>query len=347
MAKQYIQPEPRRGTEAVILRDAIAAFGEMTALPVVVKQEHVRLPEGTADAIVELQKGKGMIVEVKRTLTHATAGHVAAQLARFKKPGLLVTDYVTPPMAERLKELNLFFIDTIGNAYIQLPTLFVYVTGRKPQQKLQQEKRVRALRPTGLKVIFALLCRHDLINAPYRDIAKAAGVALGTVGWVFYDLQRLGFVRETKAQGRIVENRLGLIEKWVDAYIRELRPKLRPRRFRVSDTEWWKHADLQKFDMWLGGEPAAGRLTKYLRPEITTIYGDTHFAKLAAKIKPTKDEHGNLELLEKFWHFELPATEKGPPLAPPLLVYADLVATGDARNIETARIIRERFLGNP
>ena len=346
MANRRTQPKPTQGAEAAILRDALAAFEATTAIPVAVIQEHARLPEGEADAIVELPKGQRMVVEIKRTLTQATAGHIAVQLARFKKPGLLVTDYVAPPMTERLKALDIHFIDAVGNAYVRLPNLFVYVTGRKPREKLRHEKRVRALRPTGLKVIFALLCRHDLVNAPYRNIAQDAGVALGTVGWVFFDLQRLGFVRETKA-GRILENRPALIEKWVEAYNHELRPKLRPRRFRVANPEWWKHEDLKKFDMWLGGEPAAALLTKYLRPEIITVYGDTDFAKLAGRIKPSKDEHGNLELLPKFWRFELPATDKAFPLVPPLLVYADLVATGDARNIETAQLIRERFLAKP
>ncbi|HMF76515.1 MAG TPA: type IV toxin-antitoxin system AbiEi family antitoxin [Bryobacteraceae bacterium] len=31
-------------------------------------------------------------------------------------------------------------------------------------------------------------------------------------------------------------------------------------------------------------------------------------------------------------------------LAPPLLVYADLMATGDPRNLETAKILYEQFL---
>ena len=96
--------------------------------------------------------------------------------------------------------------------------------------------------------------------------------------------------------------------------------------------------------MWLGGEPAAAVLTKHIRPEVVTVYGDTYFAALARRIQPIKDEHGNLELLQKFWHFDVPRADKRYPLVPPLLVYADLVATADARNIETAQIIRERFL---
>lgn len=341
---ERIQPKPLKGTEAAILREALEAFEAVTAMPAAAVKEHVRLPEGVADAVLKLPDGKTFIVEVKRTLTPATLGQVAAQLARFKKPGVLVTPYVTPPMAERLKALDVPFMDTAGNAYIRLPNLLIFVTGRKPQAPTPREKRVRALRPTGLKVIFALLCRPDLIDAPYRDIAQAAGVALGTVGWVFYDLRRLEHLRETKAHGRVLEDREGLINKWVEAYARELRPKLKPRRFRVANADWWKTEDLAGLDMWLGGEPAAGVLTKHLRPEVTTIYGDTHFATLARRIQPAKDEHGNLELLQKFWRFDLPRADKRYPLVPPLLIYADLVATADARNIETAQIIRERFL---
>jgi len=183
-----------------------------------------------------------------------------------------------------------------------------------------------------------------LVNTPYREIAEAAGVALGTVGWVLQDLRRLGYIRETKARGRIHEDLPVLIDKWVEGYVRELRPKLRPRRYRVENADWWKHEDLPGLEMWLGGEPAAAILTKHLRPELVTVYGDTRFATLARKIRAIRDDHGNLEVFQKFWVFELPQLDKRLPLVPPLLIYADLVATADARNIETAQIIRERFL---
>lgn len=212
---ERVQTQPLKGTEAAILREALEAFEAVTAMPAAAVKEHVRLPEGVADAVLRLPDGKTLIVEVKRTLTPATLGQAAAQLARFKKPGVLVTPYVTPPMAERLKALDVPFMDTAGNAYIRLPNLLIFVTGRKPQAPTPREKRLRALRPTGLKVLFALLCRPDLIDAPYRDIARAAGVALGTVGWVVDDLRRLGHIRETKTRGRVLEDREGLIAKWV------------------------------------------------------------------------------------------------------------------------------------
>lgn len=335
---------PQMAEEQQILMQALEAFKQATDREATVLKTEVQLPQGLADAEIQLANGEKRLVEIKRNLTPATLGAAIAQLARLGKPGMLVTGYVNQQMAERLKALNVAFLDTAGNAYLNTPKQFVYVTGRRLRTPEPREKRVRALRPTGLKVIFALLCRTDLVNAPYRDIAAAAGVALGTVGWVFYDLRRLGYITETKANGRVYADRGGLIDKWVEAYAHQLRPAIKPQRYRVVDVDWWKTEDLTKFDMWLGGEPAAAVLTQYLRPEVVTVYGDTQFAALARKVKAVKDEYGNLEVLQKFWDFELPQLDKLHPLVPPLLVYADLVATGDGRNIETAQLIREQFL---
>jgi hypothetical protein len=336
--------QPAAVEEQQILIQALEAFKQATAREVALLNTEIRLPQGFADAEILLADDEKRLVEVKRNLTPATLGAAVAQLARFGKPGMLVARYITPPLAERLKELEIAFLDTAGNAYLDTPKLFVYITGRKLEKPAAREKRVRALRPTGLKVIFALLCRPELINAPYREIAAVAGVALGTVGWIFYDLRRLGFVTETKAHGRVYQDRGGLIDRWVEAYAHQLRPTLKPQRFRVADADWWQNEDLAQYEMWLGGEPAAAILTGHLRPEIVTVYGDTNFAALARKVRPIKDEYGNLEVLQKFWDFEVVQDNTLPPLVPPLLVYADLIATADARNMETAQIIRERFL---
>jgi len=49
---------------------------------------------------------------------------------------------------------------------------------------------------------------------------------------------------------------------------------------------------------------------------------------------------GEVEIFKTFWGFEY----HQPPYntVPPLLIYADLIATGNARNLETARIIYEK-----
>jgi hypothetical protein len=49
-----------------------------------------------------------------------------------------------------------------------------------------------------------------------------------------------------------------------------------------------------------------------------------------------------VEVLARFWHCDHELAGQG--VVPPLLIYADLLATGDLRNIETAKVIHERYL---
>lgn len=46
-------------------------------------------------------------------------------------------------------------------------------------------------------------------------------------------------------------------------------------------------------------------------------------------------------MLDKFW-----TQEETDETAPPLVIYADPVATADGRNLETAQIIYERYLAD-
>ncbi len=334
--------------ENQILNNAIAAFKNTTNLPAEVLTEEIRLPVGIADAEIRLADAEPLLVEIKKTLRPATIGAAMAQLQRFGRPGVLVTDYITPQIAEKLKELNTPFLDVAGNVYLKTPNTFIYVTGRKRPEELTPQGHNRAFRAAGLKVIFTLLTLQGQLKATTREIAYNAGVANGTVGNILKDLEKLGFIYRSKNKGLVIENKDRLIDNWVEAYPRELRPKLKIQRFNILHPDWWKEFTYdrwQKHQMWLAGEPAAAVLTKYLYPEMITVYGRPDFKKLAnIVVQPMRDAKGNFELLEPFWNFETEKLDEVHRLCPPLLIYADLVATGDARNIEVANMIREQYL---
>ena len=330
------------------LVDALDAFKETTGLPADIVDVDVRLPEGYADAEICLDGAPPLLAEIKRTIRPATLGVVMAQLQRFGRPGVLVTDYITPQLAEKLKKLDIPFLDVAGNVYLRTPNTFIYVTGRKKPEELIPQGHNRAFRAAGLKVIFTLLTLQGQLKAPTREIAYNAGVANGTVSNILKDLEQLGFVYRSKTKGLVLENKDRLIDNWVEAYPRELRPQLKAQRFNILHPDWWKEFTYdrwQKNQMWLGGEPAAAVLTKYLYPEKITVYGRPDFKKLARIVgQPMRDTRGNFELLEPFWNFETEELDEVHRLCPPLLIYADLVATGDARNIEVANMIREQYL---
>jgi hypothetical protein len=89
-------------------------------------------------------------------------------------------------------------------------------------------------------------------------------------------------------------------------------------------------------------EAAAAWLTEYLKPQKITIYANQPISRFLMRNKIKKDPDGNIEILRVFWNFEVDWHKK--KVVPPLLIYADLLATGDARNIETARMIYENEL---
>lgn len=271
-------------------------------------------------------------VEIKRNLRPAMLGAVLHQAAGELGNTLLVTDYITPPLADKLREQGIQFIDLAGNAYLNAPPLLVWVKGQRQRElPIAREAKGRAFQATGLQVVFALLCKPEAVNLPYREIAALANVAHGTVGWVMPDLIKLGYVVEINKKRRLVE-RIELLKQWVDAYTGRLRPKLILGRYDVENLDWTAKIDATKYDLLLGGEPAARKITGHIRPGTATFYGEKVTPKLLMDYRLRPDRNGNVEILKKFWAF----TDSEPGVVPEILIYADLLATGDARCLEIA-----------
>lgn len=314
-------------------------------------------PKGGAGADAWLRLGWGReqklyAVVVRRRLTPAVLGPVLHQLAGIKGQALLIADYVTPPMAQRLRENGAAFVDAVGNAWLEQPGLVIWHTGNKPAAVPKAGKAARVFQPAGIRVVFALLCEPDRVNAPVREIANAAGVAHGTAGHILDDLRRMGHVlefgRRAGARGharqRQLHQRRRLLDVWVEVYAQVLRPQLDPRRYRALNAqtqEWWKKATYREIGAWLGGEGAAELVTRYLKPQDITIYADDRAAFLK-KHKLVVDPQGPVIILDRFWNFEL--RWEFPDVVPPVLIYADLLATGDGRCLETAEMVYDKYL---
>ncbi len=272
------------------------------------------------------------VAELKRGLRRATLGAALHQLANHGEQGLLVADYVTPPMADELRRRGVQFIDAAGNAWLTQPPLHVWVKGERPREALAPPTQGgRAFQATGLQVLFALLCRPAAVDLPYREIAALAGVAHGTVGWVMAELPQLGFVATLRKRRRLIDAER-LLKRWVDAYPQRLRPKLLLGRYDTRKLDWVEAIDATRYGLLLGGEPAAARLTQHLRPGTATFYGNKVEPNLLTDQRLQPDRNGNVEVLRRFWNFE----GETPGMVPHLLVYADLLAIGDARCLEIA-----------
>jgi hypothetical protein len=262
--------------------------------------------------------------------------------------GLLITPYVTKELSEHCRAIDLQFVDTCGNAYLHAPGLYVLVTGEKNERGQRSLKPPRGLtNAAGLRVVFALLCKPELVTAPLKQIASQAGVSLGTAYNALEDLERRGYlINRSNADRRVLLERRRLMEEWVINYPSTLRPKLENRRFSAPDPQWWKKADLLDVEYAWGGEVAANKMTKYLKPATQTLYVEssdmgTFIKSLALEHRIRPDPDGDVEVLEKFWHWEAQSKSH---VAPPLLVYSELLALLDPRAQETADVIKEHFI---
>jgi hypothetical protein len=341
--------------QAILLR-ALEALQRTTGFTGNVVEREPMIAQGfRADVRVEIEANEqcyGYMTEIKRIDRFATLANIKNQCARYGDHLLLVAPRVTIELAEKCRELGLQFIDTAGNAYLRGPGLFVLVKGQRLIEgediQLAEQQGKRAGTATNLRVFFALLCKPELLNAPYRDLNQAAGVALGTIGWVFYDLNARGYITGVKGKGdRVLLERQRLVQEWVTNYPIKLRPKLNPRRFRAPKIDWWKEVDITKYGAQWGAEVAAEKMTGYLRPHALTIYlhkdqGQKNLTRMVAEHKLRADLQGDIEILDAFWDFE--DEKQMPETVPPLLAYADLIATLDPRNLEAAKLIHERYL---
>lgn len=335
----------RTPRENEILTQALGALA--TNLPPEFKIEVPTLPEPPfqGGALIRFRTpGETLefIAEIKPTVPkpHRLLYYIQKErLCRI----LLVTRYVNPVEADEMKKEGLQFIDTAGNAYFNQQGVFVFIKGNRPRPELVRTGRTPVFQAAGLKMIFALLCEPQLLAATYREIAIAAGVALGTVGFVMTDLKQRGFLIHDKPAGQKLINKKELFERWVTGYIQKLRPKLALGKFKGED-QWWDRRQLEG-GVW-GGEVAAAKFTQYLRPEIATMYtAPDKMHEIVLKHRLKKDPEGNIELLRKFWK----RSEPFPGLAHPILAYADLLAIGNQRDLETARVLYDkeifRFIG--
>jgi hypothetical protein len=336
--------------KANILQDAVEAFKKNIEIPIEIGIEaaepNIQL-DAQVDRILRMtvrDKELRFYADVKTNLTNVTLAQVVLHKINETEMGevMLVTRHVNPQMANQLKGKGIQFIDTAGNAYINQPPLYIFVKGNRPPEAFRPVPMKRAFKPTGLRIIFAFLCNPGLENRPYREIAAIANVALGTVGWIMRDLKEMGYLLDMGKRGKKLVEKEKFFALWVTAYPEQLRPKLILGRYKGA-TYWWENKILDVNKAQWGGEVAAAKLTQYLKPQDATLYIDpAQLTQIIIDNRLRKDPAGDTEILERFWK---PTKEQlNENTVHPLLIYADLLATGNQRNIETAKIIYEQYI---
>jgi len=275
------------------------------------------------------------------------AEHLAGLAQRI--PGLVVlTPAVGRFLGDFLAKHGVNFVDLAGNCSLRLGGSYqARIQGRARTSSRTTEK---ALRAPAYRVLFALLARSELLDAPARTLAEAAGDVSPQTA---IDLRK-----RLVARGDVLASGNGhqwapaglrrATEFWLAGFSATLFPGLSLGRFhtqekdlrllgeslgkRLGDARSWR---------W-GGGAAAQRLTGYYRGPRTVIYFASAPPTPARKLGLVPSADGDVWLARSPGPAAFTGSDER--CVHPLLVYADLLAEADDRAREAAAELRNRFL---
>lgn len=315
-----------------------------------------RRPDGFLDLFNAIG-GKTRYAAIARR--QINAANISAAITRAKdiaaefaaKP-LLLTDYLSEALSERLRSEGVAHLDRAGNACLTDPPVFIWLRGAKAVHP--PTRPARAFQASGLRLIALLLAEPEALGWPYRKIADEAGLSLGSTSRILSDLRSLGFIRLIGPDRSTLVNHRNLFEHWEFGYHSRLRPRLKPLTFRSAG-----NVPLEQLtgllppplrrDVLIGGELAAAIATRYLRPQSVALHPpkDCPLAHLIQKLRLLPDRHGQITLIEQLsessvWRW---AEFGHANLAHPLLIHAELLSGHvDDRLRETARRLFDQWL---
>jgi hypothetical protein len=289
------------------------------------------------------------MLEVKKThLTRTVVDGVMARIARDDRPRwILFAPHVGRPLAKYLAEQGANFIDAAGNCRLRIDRRYLAtVEGRPQEPRLRQG---RGIGVPGLQVLFALLVRPTLVNAPVRVLAAAAGVAAATAANRVVRLREEGLIAVTK-QRRLMDPRR-ILEQWLKGYETQMRPRLMIGRYRTpdEDPEALERHIAEVFDekmAWAwGGGAAAHRLTGYYRGLETVVHvPNAPNVDLMKALRALRANDGPLIILKA--PGPIAFESEAPRTVHPLLVYTELLFQGDKRAGEAATEVQKRYLAH-
>lgn len=297
------------------------------------------------DAILNIM-GIDFVCYIKENITKATLNPTLAAMQAVndgKHQILLVTRYVTPRLATELANKSINYLDCAGNClvrYTKRGKMIFQISNQGRKSPEPQTKTYPVFQEAGLKVVFYLLQNAENVNNPYREIKEQTNVSLGSVKNVLDELARRGFVFNTQ-NGRSLKDKKQLLDLWVSNYNEVLKPKLLMGRmsFRTEEKRNnWQDIALPQGMAW-GGEPAANLADGYLQPGSFDIYTKSPAAHLMRTGAVKQDLNGEIHLYKKFWN-----EETDNKTVPAILIYADLMGSGNSRCLEAAQRILENEL---
>ena len=261
----------------------------------------------------------------------------------FGTPVLALGARITPRNADHLRGAGINYFDEAGNAHLAFRDTLIDVRGRTastPKELRKPTKSASLFTEKRSQVILAIISWPDLLAARLQDLARAAGVSVSFTQKTLVALEAANYLDSFGPRDAgSLRNIDSLIDGWSAAFSSGLGSRENTRTFRGELDPSALPDDGPP--LYLSGEAVAPWIKKHLT---WTIYADGIPRDAARTGRWVSDELApTIFVREKFWSEPVPAetfARKRVLVAPPLLVYADLVASGDSREREAAHHLR-------
>lgn len=291
------------------------------------------------------------VVEVKRSfLSLASATQFLAWLPHLQNGSrevVLFARYIPRKAAEALIAAHVNFADDAGNVHLQLGNAYHWTRIGLPAPARVSERRAPS--PAQLQLLFHYAAKPESVNWPVRQLETSAGVSKSKAAQARHQmLVEDLLVRSGK------EYRLGsanvLAERLIAGYTQVLRPKLLVGRFRPAEktTESFLERLLTKAPSGvryaLTGGPAAGLLQHFYQGPDVPLFLQPSERAVIQELRLLPDREGPVTILKAFGEIVFWEKREQHMLAPPWLIYAELLSSNDPRAHEAAQELRREFL---
>ena len=305
-----------------------------------------------------LQDGQDVefLVSAWPTLRPSLLPTVEAEIERWSaehdgRAVLVASNHVSESLAEKLRRRHIWFADSAGNAYLEVPgALLIYSVGKKPAAA--RATKARWMSEQGAKVLYELLACGPLVEATYRDIEESTSVSLGMISKLISEWVKDGILERRNRGTYEIVHGARLLDMWVRAYADTLQPKITLGRYRATGRSSFAaliqsaEEEMDLDHITIGGEYAADLLTGAEKAQSIRLYvPEEERGRIQRAFQLVPSPEGTVELCEAFaGDIGRPSPIMEPRLAHPALVVAELLASDDARLGKTAAEIRRRHL---
>lgn len=274
-------------------------------------------------------------IEVKKALRPATAG-VTLHRLKDEPRTLLVADRITGRLAQLAREMGVSYADASGNAWISTPSFLIDIQGKGRADPVTSGEPPVTFTKADLRAIVAIIVRLQDgrgLTMTARELGEAAGVSHGAANLTIQKLRKLGFL-SSKGLRRGEQ----LLDRWTEAYVARGGAHRASRTLYVDPGAPLRETLADAPGAEISGEFAGQLLGWPIRATSGVVYA-SRLSDVARHLKGSSEGPG---MAVEVRTPGLAVDQAQPDLAASLVVRADMLMSGDPRQIEVAKEVVDR-----